>query len=238
MLKKLLDRFENSPKVWTIKEECDENGRNVYVTKIYDSIADAHRDNPKISCSHIEDYCNATFFTKKNHWFAYVGYRMAPSIDEMLKGYSLEPKNYTYMATRPGDEISRKPTGAVELDDTRNSDISYWSRDMWDDIATQFMGETFVDVKKYGTSSNGTYAKSLIAETLATLDRWSEIPKFMSGLYTYGWNKESLKRMAIDWCSKNLTRNKLLIRGYEPILTEKPEKRYWCEQSYKQVNYL
>ena len=36
--KKLLDRFENSPKVWTIKQERADNGEWKWVTKIYNSI--------------------------------------------------------------------------------------------------------------------------------------------------------------------------------------------------------
>ena len=221
--KKLLERFENSPKVWTIKEELDENGYRKNVIKIYDSIADAHRDNPKISCSHIEDYCNATFFTKQNHWFAYVGYRMAPSIDEMIYGRSYEPV--------------KQPRNDEYYPGTREEYISYWTRDMWEEIAVKFMGTAYKNSKTYPENSM-YYADSHIADIISKLNEWTELPNFMRGLYSNGWRKGMLKQMVIDWCSKNLTRNKLLIRGYEPILTEKPEKRYWCRQSYKQANYL
>jgi len=228
--KKLLDRFENSPKVWTIKKERDENGNWNWVTKIYNSIADAHRDNPKISCSHIEDYCNATFFTKNNHWFAYVGYKMAPSLPEIMGNCSYEPIK---------ENRTKNDDGTSYYGDLREQLISDFNRHMWDDIRTVFLGETYKYNRLY-QNNTAFYADSWIAASLATVEQ-SYLPLIMAGLYYNGWHSGELRQKAIDWCKKNITRNDLLERGYEPtpVTAIKPAPlKYWQTQEYKQENYL
>ena len=221
--KKLLDRFENSPKVWTIKGEFDEKGNYNYVTKIYNSIADAHRDNPKISCSHIEDYCNATFFTKNNHWFAYVGYKMAPSLQEIMANCSYEPIK----------ENRTKNDGIQYYSDLREDLISSLNSRMWDDIRTTVLGEAFKYNKLY-PNNNAFYTDYWLAQFLVSANS-----KIMYGLYSNGWHSGELKQKAIDWCKKNITRNSLLERESVPVVVaEKPELKYWKTQSYKQENYL
>ena len=222
--KKLLDRFENSPKVWTIKQERDEKGNLNWVTKIYNSIADAHRDNPKFSCSHIEDYCNATFFTKNNHWFAYVGYKMAPSLQEIMANCSYEPIK---------ENRTKNDDGILYYGYLREDLISSLSRHMWDDIRTIFLGETYKYTHLY-TSNAAFYADSCLAPQLISADS-----TIMYGLYYNGWHSGDLKQKAIDWCKKNITRNDLLERGSKPVVVAtKPEIKYWKTQSYKQENYL
>lgn len=222
--KKILDRFENSPKVWTIKLEQDENGLWQWVTKIYNSIADAHRDNPKISCSHIEDYCNATFFTKSNHWFAYVGYKMAPSLLEIMSNCSHEPVK---------ENRTKNTNGIIYWRDMREDLISDFSNRMWDDIRIRFLGNAYRN-NKLSPNNKEFYADSWISQFLVSADS-----KIMYGLYSNGWHKSKLEQQAIDWCKKNITRNDLLERGYDPIgVATKPEIKYWKTQSYKQENYL
>lgn len=226
--KKLLDRFENSPKVWTIKQERDENGNWNWVTKIYNSIADAHRDNLKISCSHIEDYCNATFFTKNNHWFAYVGYKMAPSLHEIMTNCSYEPIK---------ENRTKNTDGISYYCDLREQLISDFNRHMWDDIRTTFLGKAY-QYNKLFPNNIAFYADSWIAASLATVEQ-CYLSLVMGGLYSNGWHSGELKQKAIEWCKKNITRNDLLERGSVPVVVaEKPEIKYWKTQSYKQENYL
>lgn len=232
--KKLLDRFENSPKVWTIKLERNENGCREYVKKVYNSIADAHRDNPKISCSHIEDYCNATFFTKSNHWFAYEGYMMAPSINEILNGDSYEAvvpdkENPDTIYFESNDPFCEKKC------DVRKIKIAQWMSNMWNEIANEFLGDTYVFSKRYPETY---YSDGIIADAMINLEYY-QISKFMQNLYQNGWHKGMFQDKIKEWCTKNISRMDLLLPDAEPlVVVQKPEKKYWRSQEYKQQMYL
>ena len=186
MSKKLLDRFENSAKVRAIVEVRDEEGRIEYVTKTFDSIADAHRAMPYVSCSHIEDYCNSTYFSKGNHFFAYDGYYMPFSVENVLTGdvyvnLKRDDKNFNY---RLLDQLNEK---------------------FWNEMAYRFIKDSIKGTDTAFGLVNHCYPSIQLAETLSRLSN-SEIAKFMSSLYRNGWKKREYFEYAQDWLNRNVTR--------------------------------
>ena len=180
IMKKLLERFENSPRVKTIKFEMNENGSLIPVVKLYNSIADAHRDNPKISCSHIEDYCNSSYFSKKPHYFRYDGYFMAFTTNDVLSGKICS------------DRII-----------SENYDMYLLHRlhyDFWNDMADKLITENIKFKAKYNWNNT---ADEEIIKIISKLE-YREVPAFMYCLYIKGWNKEYYEREIINWLDKNV----------------------------------
>ena len=215
MSKKLLDRFENSAKVRAIVEVRNEEGRIEYVTKTFDSIADAHRAMPKISCSHIEDYCNSTYFSKNNHFFAYEGYYMPFSVENILTGNlwvngKKDEQNFNY---RLLEQLNEK---------------------FWNDMAYEFIKDALKSTERdfspvMNSSHNRSFANMQLAQTLSKL-KGNQVSAFMSSLYSNGWKKREYFEYAQDWLNKNVTRE--MYSKEEPCRhVVRPVK--WSQQ-YKQ----
>ena len=228
MAKKLLDRFENSPKVWAIVYEREEDGSYSLnkVKKVYNSIADAHRDNPKISCSHIEDYCNATFFTKCKHMFAYEGYYIPFTIDEVLSG-----KIYSEVIT--DKKVLEENEREWVLYEQYKYLLSELHSGFWNYLADKLIADIVKDKARYNYS---TVANEKILEILSKSQQ-DYNSAFLYGLYKCGWHSSWIFEQAKIWLGQNTSREMFHKMGAEPVVPNQKPYSIWT-QTYKQQNYF
>lgn len=187
MSKKLLDRFENSASVVYYDVKLMPMGEDVVTEQKYESIADMHRGLPQFSCSHIEDYCNALYFKRDRHGFAYDGYYPAFLLEDILTGCISNQVRITSY------NENREPAFGVN----ESSYVpAYYNKELLRIMHLTFWNWFYT--KKLNPQFSLDYGKLAVYKMLKDDDEALRA-KRLSALYRDGWNNEWIKNQVEVW---------------------------------------